>query len=207
MSDAGEGNGYGVVRWRSRTDRSELTVFCQDLVTRLEPYLEQWVLPYEYAPEYRFSVPIHIPYLDGELIEIELRGGIDILVRLGNDPSQWRAFDLKATKDPNYVRKVRGQGVFYDIAIIASFGVAPVDFVFLQPMVEGRPYEIIDVSAADRRSMMARIIEYAHDCWRGDDTPKPDAAGCSWCPVRGACRKFSATSAPLFTPVRARSTG
>lgn len=194
----------GVVRWRSRSDRAELMEYCTTLLTRLEPYLLKWVIPYDYAPEYRFSVPLRIPYLDGDLVFIELVGGIDILIRITmpDGTIRWRAFDLKATANPDYVRKVRGQGVFYDIAILASFGASPIDFTFLQPMVERNPYEVVTVSDADRRSMLARIKDVAHDRWRGDDAPKPDASGCNRCPVRGACSKYAGVGG--FVPVRAR---
>lgn len=194
----------GVVRWRSVTDRRDLMEYCRELLIRLEPYLTKWILPYEYSPEYRFSVPLRIPYLDGDLVIVELVGGIDILVRINlpDGTVAWRAYDLKATANPDYVRKVRGQGVFYDIAILASFGTSPLDFTFIQPMVPKRPYEIVTVSDADRRQMLARIKDVAHDRWRGDDAPKPDAAGCSYCPVKGACSKFAGVGG--FVPVRAR---
>jgi len=198
----------GVVLWKSRTDRAEMTEFCKTLVTRLEPMLVKWVLPFDYEPEYRFQVPIRVPYLDGTPAEIELVGGIDVLVRLpaygsASDLPRWQAYDLKATANPDYVRKTLAQGIFYDLAILAGFGRAPDEFTFLLPMVEDRQFVAAGVTDADRRSMLARIVAVAHDRWRGDDAPKLDAAGCSWCPVRGACRKFSPRAVGAFTPVRA----
>jgi len=190
----------GVVRWRSRTDRSELLKFCQTLVTRLEPYLIRDVLPYDYAPEHRFRVPFRIPYLDGTPTEIELVGGIDVLVC--RSENHWVVYDLKATANPDYIRKTLGQGIFYDISVLASFGHSPKEVGFWQPMVTERPYVSANVTDEDRRSMLSRIVNVAHDRWRGEDSPKLSAAGCAWCPVKGPCTKMN-NGIGAFRPVRA----
>jgi PD-(D/E)XK nuclease superfamily len=202
--DEAKENGEGVVRWKTRTDKKEVATFCKALLTRLEPMLQQLVLPYEYQPELRFKVPIRIPYLDGHPAEIDLVGGIDIAVRRSVDPARWFAYDLKATRNPDYVRKTLGQGIFYDIAMLAMFGKSPEEFAFLQPAVDSNPIVPIRVSNDDRVSMLARIKEVAHDRWRGDDAPTKDTGACSWCSVKFACVKFS-TSATVFAPVRGRS--
>lgn len=199
----------GMVHWRSRTDRAELIEFCRELVTRLEPMLVRWVLPYDYEPEHRFRVPVRIPYLDGSIAEIELIGGIDVLVRRQetrgrfNGVPQWYAYDLKATANPEYIRKTMAQGIFYDLAVLASQGVSLQEFVFLQPMVEDRLFVPLAVTDDDRRSMLSRIVAVAHARWRGEDAPKFSAAGCSYCSVKFACRKFAPRQSSVFSPVRA----
>lgn len=198
-------SGDGVVKWKSATDRAELTGFCKSLVVKLEPVLQQLVLPYDYQPELRFKVTIRIPYLDGTLAEVDLVGGIDIAVRRSRNPPRWFAYDLKATANPDYVRKILGQGIFYDLAMLAMFGQSPEEFGFIQPMVEDNPLATIKVSNDDRVSMLARITQVAHDRWRGDNQPKTSSEGCSYCPVKSACVKFSPRSTGVFVPKRGRS--
>lgn len=193
--------GDGVVKWKSRTDREEMTAQCQFIMRRLEPMLLRLVIPFEYQPELRFKVPVRIPYLDNTPAEVNLVGGIDITVRRPN--IRWFAYDLKATANPDYIRKTLAQGIFYDLAMLAMFGKSPEHFAFLQPAVVSNPIVMCQVSDADRASMMARITRVAHDRWRGDDAPKPDNEGCSYCPVRFSCAKFS-TRATVFTPKRGR---
>lgn len=196
-----EENGEGVVRWKSRTDRDEMTKQCRFIMRRLEPMLLKLVIPYEYQPEMRFKVPIRIPYLDGSPAEVDLVGGIDIAVR--RPAERWFAYDLKATANPDYIRKTLAQGIFYDIAMLAMFGKSPEHFAFLQPAVVDNPIVVAKVSDEDRASMLARITRVAHDRWRGDDAPKKDNEGCSYCPVRFACSKFT-VKATVFTPKRGR---
>ncbi len=203
--------GEGVVRWRSGTDRSEMAGYCRELLRRLEPYLVRDVLPFNYEPEHRFRVPLRIPYLDGSPAEVELIGGIDVLVQhparaVGYDPT-WAVYDLKATDNPDYIRKTLGQGIFYDIAVLAAFGRSPIEVGFWQPMVVEQPYVSAQVSDNDRRSMLARVVSVAHGRWRGEEEPRSDAEHCSYCPVKAACRKFSPTEASVFAPVRSRRVG
>lgn len=194
-------SGDGIVRWRSVEDRRSMERYCVELVTRLEPMLQRWVLPYDYEPEHRFRVPLRIPFLDGQPAEIELVGGIDILVREFKDPPVWYMYDLKATSNADYLRKTLGQAVFYDLAGLAGFGVSPRGFTFLQPQVESNPVANVEISDSDRTDMLSRITRAAHGRWRGDDAPKQDSDGCAFCQVRHACSKFS-SAASAFAPVR-----
>jgi hypothetical protein len=205
--DEAKDTGDGVVRWRNAGDRATLASHCRTVLTGLEPMLLKWVVPFEYEPEHRFKVPIRIPWLDNKtLVVINLTGGIDILVRESEVPQVWTAFDLKATKDPTYLNKTLGQGTFYDLAIRAQFGVSPRRFSFLQPAVRENPFADVVISDQDRMDMLARIVRVAHRRWREEDDAKPDSAGCSMCPVRQACKKFTSSNR-VFTPVRARSRG
>lgn len=189
--DRAKEEGDGLVKWKGVADRSLMTEWVERLVVRLEPFLLQSVVPFDYEPEYRFRVPIRIPDLFGELAEIDLVGGMDIIVRecLG-PPEVWAAYDLKATENPDYLRKTLGQGVFYSLAHFAKVGIPFRTFAFVQPMVESNPVAYVDVTDADLRSMMSRIVKMAHDVWRGDTEPKASADGCAYCPVKHACLKF-----------------
>jgi hypothetical protein len=190
-------SGDGVVRWKSREDRAEMTAWSRRLVTRLEPMLDRWVLPFDYQPEYRFRVPLRIPYIDGGPAEVLLNGGMDILVREEEGPpAVWAGYDLKATENPDYLRKTLGQGIFYDLAVRAGVGkgTSPRTFAFLQPMVESNPVAHVVITDDDRRSMLARIVSMAHSIWRDDVAPKPGPEGCGFCQVRHGCAKFSGTS-------------
>lgn len=189
--------GDGVVRWKSRTDRADMLEWSKVLLGRLEPMLLKWVIPFEYSPEYRFKVPLRIPSLTGELAEIDLVGGMDILVKeSAGPPAVWAGYDLKATANPDYLRKTLGQGIFYDIAVLAGFGVSPRTFAFLQPMVETNPVAHVTISDEDRVSMLSRITSFCHDKWRGDFAPKADNSGCAYCQVRHACSKWSGMGSP-----------
>ncbi|MFA7264767.1 MAG: PD-(D/E)XK nuclease family protein [Candidatus Nanopelagicales bacterium] len=190
----------GVVNWKSDTDRAEMAEWVRQLVTRLEPFLLKEVIPYEYEPEARFRVPLRIPDLNGETAQIMLVGGMDILVRESKLPPVWAAYDLKATANPDYLRKTLGQGVFYSLAHYAREGVPLRTFAFVQPMVETNPIAYVDITDADLSSMMARIVAMAHDIWRGDTEPNKDDKACSWCPVRHACAKYRPTSTGVFRP-------
>lgn len=204
--DTAKVEGDGVVRWKSPEDRAEMTGWIAQLLTRLEPFLLRDVVPYLYQPEYRFRVPIRIPDLTGELAEIDLVGGMDILVQeIQEPPGVWAAYDLKATASPDYLRKTLGQGVFYSLAHYARVGVPFRCFAFLQPMVDSNPIAYVDITEADLRSMMARVVKMAHDIWRGDTGPKSDSDGCSWCPVKHACDRFKPGTKSALKLKRGRS--
>ena len=186
-------SGDGVVRWRNADDREETRQFCRELVTRLEPLLAQYCLPYDWAQAYRFKVPVKVPY-GRELREITLVGEIDLLVfdKFGR---VW-IWDLKATKNNEYYRKVLGQLAFYAIAVKASaaepLGRWPVMAGLLQPMWD-TPDLKVDIMKDDGqaiREMASRIERVAGDIWAGRLDPKPNE-WCHWCEVKHACPLFA----------------
>lgn len=180
--------GDGIVKWRSLTDKSEVLGFCQETCRRLEVVSRELVLPYEWQPDVRFSVPIEVPWLDGSLRQILLIGAMDLLVRRPDGVEVW---DLKATRDNNYHRKVTGQMMFYDIAWWGMNGTWPSRVGLIQPMCDIQVYPFV-FDAASRRQMFASICTVSMDVFRGDLPPKADNGGCSLCAVRHACPKFSA---------------
>ncbi len=180
--------GDGVVRWKSPTDKKDMTEFCVELVTQLEPILSELVLPFEYEPAKRFSVPVHVPSLTGEPACVLLVGEMDILTR--NTKSQWAIWDLKATKDNSYWRKTLGQMVFYDLSLAAMFDDYATWTGLIQPMCK-EPVLGFTFTDDDRRQMWSRIVRFATDIWTHDIEPKKDMIDCNYCPVKHACAKFS----------------
>lgn len=181
--------GDGVVKWRDSQDRAKLRAWCKDLVTRLEPILYELVIPYEYEVAARFKVPLTIPGLDGAPRKILLTGEMDLLT--------WRParvpraiWDLKATEDTSYWRKVAGQITFYEIAVWGMTGQWPEVSGLIQPMC---PEQVprFSFGAEERRQMFVTICNVAADIWSKNLPPKADPAGCDRCPVKQACPKFA----------------
>lgn len=188
IADAKE-SGDGVVRWKSSTDRADLREFCVELVNRLEPLLEQHVIPYPHEVAYRFSVDATVPYLDGTPTRISLVGEMDLYVHPQDSHAVW---DLKGTRDNAYWRKVIGQLIFYDIATLSITGTPPAYVGLLQPMCDQQVLAFT-VSDDDRRVMWARVIALANDRWSQDVACKADTSGCNWCDVKHACARYKPT--------------
>lgn len=186
--------GDGVVRWKKHGDREMVTGFCKELLGRLEPLLDLYVLPYDYAPEYRFRARMSLPGLDGTPWPVQLWGGIDVLVRNNKiidseGRPQYAIFDLKGTANNSYWRKVIGQLVFYDLAIFAQFNARPKFAGLLQPMCD-QPVVSLAIEEQNRSELTARLERMAHFMWRKDWAVKEDTAGCSYCEVRNRCPRF-----------------
>lgn len=189
-------SGDGVVRWKSRTDRSELREFCIELVRRLEPILRRLVLAYDYEPAKRFTVPVQIPYLTGEPTCIHLKGEMDLLTR--NAHGHWGIWDLKATRNENYWRKTMAQLVFYDLALYAMFD----DYAHMTGLIQPMCTEQVlgfTITDDDRAQMWSRICRFASDIWQRDFEPKKNTTGCTYCPVYHACIKFKPVKGKLPT--------
>lgn len=181
-------NQEGVVRWKSQTDRSEMTVYCKDLVSRLEPILNKLILPYDFLSAQRFKVPVQVPWLDGSPTWIYLIGEFDLVTF--DELNRYVVWDLKATRDPEYWRKTVGQLIFYDISIGAMFEEYTSKVGLIQPMVLNQPLLEFIVTDAARAEMWARIHRLSTDMWLKDYTPKADSKGCSYCEVKSVCPKF-----------------
>lgn len=183
--------GDGIVRWKSTTDKSDMREFVVELVTRLEPILQKLVLPYDYEPAKRFEVPVQIPHLSGELTCVHLVGEMDLLTR--DDQGRWGIYDLKATKDDNYWRKTFAQLLFYDIAQMAMFNEYATSLALIQPMCKEQVV-YFTFTEDHRQEMWSRIVRFASDIWQKDFEPKKSNSGCSYCPVKFACSKFTPIS-------------
>lgn len=175
--------GDGVVRWRNAGDRDTLREFSAELVRRLEPILNDYVLPFPYHCGHRFKHPLTLP--DGT--PIVLVGEMDLLV---NDPEGWVVWDLKGTKDNSYYRKVIGQLVFYDLACKLEHGEHPHMSGLIQPMCT-EPLMVFNFDSETRREMLVRILRYVADVKARNESCREDTAGCSWCEVKHACKRYA----------------
>lgn len=192
-SQAEEKEKGNVVRWRNATDRDDMRAFCVELVNRLEPILQEHVLPFGYEHGKWFKVPMSIPDAQGRPRDILLTGEMDLLVD-NNGPVVW---DLKGTADDQYWRKVVAQLTFYDLAVWISGGVKTRFVGLIQPMCTERllAFEVTDDA---RRNLMIRIQRYAHDVWAGERTCTTDTSKCHWCDVKHACSRFQQPSVDVF---------
>lgn len=185
--------GESKIKWKGNPveDMNAVKAFCRKTVTRLEPWLMEHVLPYDYQPEVKFRAHMEVPSLcEGMTGPVKMIGGIDILVR--DDQGKFRLYDLKVTQNPDYIRSTLAQLIFYDIA----WGVIQGDFYhanewgFVTPALDDQIMIPITVDREDRQVMLSRIIKYSQGVWRDNWAPKADDAGCNWCEAKGFCDKF-----------------
>lgn len=199
--------GDGVVRWKGPKDKSNVASFCRSLLRKLEPMLERLVTPYEYMPEYRFQVPMHVPsiYGNGNMM-VQLIGGMDILVR-DQDKDAWYIYDLKATKNSSYASTSLGQLVFYALSLKALRGVTAAQAGFIQPAVSKQ--ELVRVAITDDalNDMASRVTRMASDMVTSN-YGTVDKHGnqvttdvCRRCQVSHACERYTRTE---FVPVVGR---
>lgn len=190
-------SGDGVVRWRNGGDRLVLREFCTQLLDKLEPILHELVLPYRFWSAYTFRTPVIVPNLDGTPTTIVLRGEMDLLVERA--PGQFVVWDLKGTKDDQYWRKVFGQLVFYDLAVLAERQHPTCEVGLIQPMCR-QPVLRWNLTAEQRRQMYAAIHAMTTDIWREHLPCKQDTEHCSVCEVAHACPRYApvAGTIPLF---------
>ncbi len=184
--DDARATGDGFVRWRTPDDRAELSVFCTELVTRLEPLLTEHVTPYRFHGPFRFKVPVTVPHLDGTPATVNLTGEMDLLV---DHPAGWVVWDLKGTADDQYWRRVLGQLVFYDLAVLGLHRTRTAFTGLLQPMCP-QPVLTFRITEDMRRQLWGRIAAMARAIWADDIACKDGTAGCTWCEVRHACPRY-----------------
>jgi hypothetical protein len=178
--------------WRGnpKEDQEEVRKYCRGMVQRLEPWLTEHVLPFDYDVEVKFRAHLEVPYIcEGMRAPVTLGGGIDVVVR--DDRGKFGIYDLKITESWDYVRTTLAQLTFYDLA----WGIIHGDFEsssrwgLITPGLEER-FVPASVGHDDRKTLMARIVKYAHGFWNDAWDPKPSNTGCDWCTAKGACEKF-----------------
>lgn len=181
----------GKIVWRGSEaeDRKKMLADAREALTKLEPWLCENVLPYDYQPEARGVATVNIPDQAGELHRVELFYAIDILVRRDG---LFTVYDLKTTRNENYVKgKTLGQLPFYGLAISAAFDI-PLREVhrcaFVTPLTRTMETEVYP-SADDYRYLMSRITAYAQAVWAGNmPTKRMRDSGCDYrCEVKSAC--------------------
>jgi hypothetical protein len=182
-------SGSGIVRWKSPTDKQESVDWCRDLLVKIEPLVEELVVPYlpdVYADKH-LRATVTIPGLDGEPRDIMMIGILDILI---DSPEFLAVYDLKATADESYWKKTIMQLVFYDIMLEASGYRVPDATALIQPMCKEQ-VKYIEITEQHKINLMQKVVAYAHSVWQEDFAPKESDAGClSWCEVAHACVKF-----------------
>lgn len=180
------------IKWRGHPgkDRELVREQVRATVTKLEPILLKLVVPYRYQPEMSFETTIGVPWTDNQLLGVQLIGRIDIVVQ--DDADQFHLYDLKATEDEQYYRKILGQPVFYDIAFGNWIGdqSQPKTFGLIFPKLKEQ-LVLVSIKEDDRRFMLSRVVKMAHGVWREEYAPKPDNEGCDRCEVQHVCDKFS----------------
>ena len=179
--------------WRGDPEKDQKQIIrdVRSAVRRLEPWLLQKVVPFDYQPEFRFKAHMEVPYVcqEGVRAPVTLRGGIDILVR--DDDGKFRIYDLKMTTNPSYLRSTLGQLTFYDLAMCVlqeNFDCA-VEWGFVAPLLDEFLIPVT-VGQEDRRYMLSRVVKYAQGVWTDNWTPKASDTGCDWCEAKGVCDKF-----------------
>lgn len=177
----------GVIAWKSADDRRTVLKDCVEAVTKIEPALLRYVVPYEYQVAMRFQVLVSLPHPLGHNETVLLVGEIDILVR--DDKQRWWVWDVKHTRDNQYWRKTKGQLTFYDLCVELMFGAPTIRAGLLQPLCreQVKPFSLTE---DDRAQMVQRISGMARDIWNDEHPPRQDSTLCGWCSVRHACSKF-----------------
>lgn len=138
----------GIVRWRDPGDQAKVKAECIEAVTKIEPLLMQYVVPFEYQPDFRFDAPLLLEHPDGGYEQVLLIGYMDILVR--DNQGRWMVWDVKHTKDEGYWRKTVGQLGFYDFAIELLFGSPTLRTGLMQPLCKSviKPYQPSQIGRA-----------------------------------------------------------
>lgn len=188
-TNTASGGQYSIA-WRGDPvkDQQEVINDVKLALTKLEPVLIKKVFPYAYQPEYRFLSVVTIPGPDGEPVEIELLGAVDVAVCRGDD--WYGLYDLKITRADEYIKSTLGQLTFYDLAFQAWMGRRPVEHQFWAPLTKEGIIPT-DVTAAERTDMLQRIIDFCHGVWSGDDALAETEDDCFFCQVKHACPRFA----------------
>lgn len=177
------------IKWRGDPikDQESVIIDVRDTLNRLEPILLAKVVPFDYQPEYRFVSVVGIPGPDEEPTQIEILGAVDVAVCMGE--GRYGLYDLKLTRNDEYIRSTLGQLTFYDLAFHGWTGYQPVEHQFWAPLTK----EVVigtDVTADERNAMVQRIIRYCNGLWAGDDAMTEDRDECFHCQVKHACPRF-----------------
>ena len=187
--------------WKDRGDKDIVLAQCIEAVTKIEPALNKFVLPFEYQADYKFEVPLDLPHPNGGRETVMLLGYMDIIVKDGK--GDWAVWDVKHTRDEYYWKKTAGQVAFYDLAVDLIYGKPTKIVGLLQPLCKKRVRHI-PLDEAGRTKIMTDIAAMATDIWKGDVEPRNDTKFCTFCPMKHACPKFKAVevqgrrTVPLF---------
>lgn len=175
------------LRWRDSKDRDSIILECQEAVRKIEPSLEQFVLPHEYDVDFSFKAPMVAPVPNGETVNVILNGFMDIIVR--TDAGEFAVYDVKHTKNNEYWRKTRGQLSFYDLAVDVMFEKETFEVGLLQPLCDQREKRF-NLSDTDRTSLLTHVHTMVEDIYKENFEPTASTSECFHCNVKHACSKF-----------------
>lgn len=122
------------------------------ITKRLQPMLEDYILPFEYMVPHKFDSVLVI-----DDAEVHLVGEMDFFVW---DENGYGIFDLKITENPDYWRSTVAQLTFYDIAASAQQKGQLMSAGLLQPMCSESFLPVL-ISPQDRREMFMNIARLA----------------------------------------------
>jgi len=176
-----------VIKWKGEDDKSNIIRDCTEAVTKIEPHLIKYVLPYEYTPDYAFKVPLQIEVDENTTANLVLNGYMDILVK--HSESKYFIFDVKHTKDNNYWKKTIGQLSFYDTSLFLLTGDYSTYSGLLQPLCKD-PIKPFNIQEGDRQKMWQSISNYATDVIRNNVEITNDVSKCMMCAYKHACPRF-----------------
>lgn len=178
----------GPMRWRHQSDRSEVEKQVIEAVTKIEPALLRYVVPYRYTADYRFTASLSLPHPSGGNEIVSVIGAMDLIVQ--DDADRFFVYDVKHTTDDNYWKKTVSQLTFYDLAIRMMYGAKTTRVGLLQPLCK-EPVKAFEISDDWRRQMLQRVSGMAHDIWVNDRAPRRDFSECHFCNVKHACSRFA----------------
>lgn len=178
----------GVMKWKGPGDREQVLRDCIEAVTKIEPALLKYVVPYKVTPDLRLKSPLVLPHPRGGTETVQLIGYLDIFVE--DDKGRFWVWDVKHTRDDYYWKKTAGQLAFYDRMVEFKYGEPPIRVGLLQPLCK-QPVKPVPVTDEKRREMMTRIAGLARDVWNKEKTPRKDTKVCNFCDAKHACEKFT----------------
>lgn len=180
--------GGGKLIWKDRDDMRSVLQDCVEAVTKIEPALNKYVLPFNYDVDFGFKAPMKVPHPSGVPQTIILNGYMDIIVK--DADGRVAVWDVKHTKDNSYWKKTRGQLSFYDLASLLLFN-EPTSMVgLLQPLCK-EPVKRFQLDQDDRDMLVNHVLRMTQDVFKGDFTPTEDLNQCTFCSVRHACTRWA----------------
>lgn len=191
------------LRWKNDADRDSIIRDCQEAVTKIEPSLNNLVLPYEYDVDFGFKAPMVVPNPAGERTNLLLIGYMDIIVKRpqeGDQPEWWAVYDVKHTKDDYYWKKTRGQLSFYDLAVDIMFGNTTQEVGLFQPLCK-EPERIFHLEDKDRAILLSHVQGLSDDIFNENFEPDAPISACRFCDVKHACSRFTPVNGSKRVPL------
>jgi hypothetical protein len=177
-----------VILWRHPNDKDDVRKECIEAVTKIEPYLTKFVVPFRYQQDFRFEVPITLQTTRFGRQPIFLVGAMDLLVQDVQD--RYWVWDVKHTRDGSYWRKTIGQLYFYDLSTLLLFKKPAHRVGLLQPLC-AKEVKAWEPTTQTRMEILSRITSMVEDILSENHPPNTDFSACGWCNTKHACPKYT----------------